>query len=488
MFISFHFMCISTASCPDMSREIIFGIEELTAMRSRSEYKSKQLFDVVILGAGPAGALCAAELSKMKYKILLIDGGHSSTRIEGLSARAVRLLQSKQMFNALSVVSDSLPRNVIWGEQVSAENGEHLVVRPQFDQGLCADAQKAGTQLIKGRVTLFVKDEASSTWRVTLTDKRQARCRFLVDARGRQVNPSNKENAAPQNIALCSYVENMAAEPGTQVQAIENGWLWLARPNKQTPVWAQLMLHKGVQKISKQDISKTLRTNIESATRQSGLKICGQPVSRGADFRLNVNLEDSLNPLRLGDACAAFDPLSGHGMFWAFSSAMTGAAIANTLLKDSSESTQRLCREFYEQRLQSTYWRQARIGRDFYRLEKDRSTPFWQVRKHWPDNRPAHEELVIKPKFDCGPAIENDLVVEQERLLLPGEYGPSAWFGSISLVRTIRKLQEMPQTESMDIEQFRKICVPTASVLEARQFKHWLESKNITEKIWQEIS
>lgn len=481
-------MFISSASCPDLSREIVAGIEESITMNSDVGHKNNQIVDVVILGGGPAGALCATELSKIQYKVLLIDAGKSGSRIEGLSARAVRLLQSKKMYRALASLSVSLPRTVIWGEQSSNENGEHLVARPQFDQGLCADAQKAGVQIIKGRVTQFEKDDVLGCWNITLPDKSQIHCRFLIDARGRQANPSNKRDSAPQNIALCSYVENVTAEPGTHVQAIEGGWLWLARPNKATPVWAQLMLHKGAQQLGRQTVSQVLLEKIESAIGQTGLQISGQPVSRGADFRLNTNVDDPLSPLRLGDACAAFDPLSGHGMFWAFSSALSGAAIINTLLQDNSEKTRSLCQEFYQQRLQSTYWRQARVGRDFYQLEENRNTPFWQIRKCWPDDLPSHAEIVVTPRFDHGPAIENGRVVEQERLLLPGEYGPSAWFGSIPLVSAIRKLQNMTQTSCMDLEQFRQHCVPNSTVHEARQFWLWLQSKNLNHKTVQEIS
>lgn len=473
---------LSGAYCPDLSREMLAGIEESIAMSSKTDIKNNQLLDVVILGAGPAGALCAFELSKMQYKVLLINAGKSRSRIEGLSVRAVRLLQSKKMHCALESVSASLPRMVVWGDLTSNENGEHLVARPQFDEGLRRDAENAGAKVIKGRVTHFTQDKFQGYWTVTLPSQSKVRCKFLIDARGRHVNPSGKTNPAPQNIALCAYIDNLSAEPGTQVHANENGWLWLARPNKETPVWAQFMLHKAMPQLTQQSLSSVLLEQVKSTLGQQGLQISGQAHTRGADFRLNTKINDPLSPLRLGDASAAFDPLSGHGIFWAFSSALSGAAIVNTILNDNSQRTQALCCEFYTQRLHSTYWRQARIGRDFYQLEKSRKTLFWQTRKHWPDDQPAHTAIASVPSFDRGPVVENQRVVEQERLLLPGEYGPSAWFGSIPLVSTIRKIQRSNISAAMGLDQFRADFVPMANALEAKQFIYWLQSNGLNAK------
>lgn len=483
-------MLVCGANCPDLSREMLVGNEESIAMSCDTDIKNNQLLDVVILGAGPAGALCAVELSKMQYKVLLINAGNSCSRIEGLSLRAVRLLQSKKMHKALAAVSPPLPRKVVWGELTSQKNTEHLVARPQFDEGLQIEAKNAGALVVEGRVTHFEQDKIQGGWIITLPNQSSARCKFVIDARGRQVNPSDKSRPAPQNIALCAYIDNIDTEPGTQVVPNKNGWLWLARPNKQTPVWAQLMLHKAMPQLRKSAVSGLLLEHVESTLGLQGLQISGQPITRGADFRLNSKIDDPLKPLRIGDSAAAFDPLSGHGMFWAFSSALSGAAIINTLLRDNSDKNRKLCREFYQQRLQSTYWRQARVGRDFYRLEESRQSTFWQTRKHWPDNCPAHTAIVSVPSFDRGPVIEDQRVIEQERLLLPDEYGPSAWFGSIPLVSTIRKIQKARITTNttVNIEQFRRQYVPMATELEAKQFIYWLQSKGLDGTQLQKLS
>ncbi len=467
--------------CPDLSRENFLRIQELLSMNSLADNKKSYVSDVLVIGGGPAGSLCATELSRLKYRVVLVDPEKTVRRIEGLSPRAVQLLRSKKMYGGLACISKQLKRTVDWGGLRNSSNGEHIVLREELDQGLRDDARKSGVKFVSGMANPSAIESSNGFKITTLSDTTQVQSRYIVDARGRRGQASNKTNASPENIAFGGFIDGIEIDPGTLVKAIDNGWLWLARKDQNQPVWAQLMIHKGTQSIGRSVISEQLLAVVQRALKQNHLTVSGQIVSRGADFRLNESAStgDPFDPLRIGDASVAFDPLSGHGMFWAISSALSAVAILNTLLQCHDATSESLCRRFYQQRLTDTYWRQARIGRDFYRLEENRSAQFWEKRKNWPDLLPAHQNNSDVISFNHGPAIEHGKIVERELVCIPGNHGAVAWFGSIPLASTLKQVLSLAKKSTISPELLHQRCIPYVSLHEATRFWHWLHSNDL---------
>lgn len=95
---------------------------------------------------------------------------------------------------------------------------------------------------------------------------------------------------------------------------------------------------------------------------------------------------------RAGDAALALDPLAGHGMFEAMALSMSLAACIRTQLERPSSA--KLAWSFYRGRVQDEFWRLARTGRDFYRLEtRWPDNSFWSQRQQWPDAEPSHPQI-----------------------------------------------------------------------------------------------
>ena len=117
--------------------------------------------------------------------------------------------------------------------------------------------------------------------------------------------------------------------------------------------------------------------------------------------------------IRIGDAALALDPLSGHGVFEALASATAAAPVVTTLLRRPADAA--LARAFYEERVEQAFLRFARTARDFYRVEERwRDAPFWQARRDWPDNLPAHPPSVGATEICVKPVIEDGFVVARE--------------------------------------------------------------------------
>ncbi|MEZ5841921.1 MAG: hypothetical protein R3D02_16370 [Hyphomicrobiales bacterium] len=77
-------------------------------------------------------------------------------------------------------------------------------------------------------------------------------------------------------------------------------------------------------------------------------------------------------------------------MFWAVSSALAAVPVIAALEEGTPEAVD-LAKRFYAERIADTFWRQARVGRDFYRLEERfADAPYWAARRAFPDDLPSH--------------------------------------------------------------------------------------------------
>ena len=151
-------------------------------------------------------------------------------------------------------------------------------------------------------------------------------------------------------------------------------------------------------------------------------------LAREAAPRLPEPVAD-LAVLRVGDAFAAMDPLSGHGQFWAISSALAVAAVRRTLA--ARPGSEEICRDFLNQRAREVSLHQARIGRDFIRLEgRFRDAPFWVARRDFPDDAPAGQVLTA-PEIRAGIVVENGMLARREVLHTPRSPMGIGWFGAI---------------------------------------------------------
>ncbi|MDO5632037.1 MAG: pilus assembly protein CpaD [Paracoccus sp. (in: a-proteobacteria)] len=372
--------------------------------------------DMVILGGGPAGAVSAWLAARDGLSVALIDPDRTPARIEGLSPRLHRWLAGQRLLSGFDGVIGPLPRQVDWGG-IAGGNTEYVVERTALDRHLRAMAEQAGARLIRaaGR---------ADGGGVMLDDGRMLSCGWLLDARGRAGAP-RAPGRAPATMALSGWLRETSDTPGGQVSTLPDGWLWRAAlPDGR--VWAQFVTDAAGH-----------GTPAERLSAAAG-PLSAAPMVREAAPRLAVAQQD-LRHLRIGDAAAAMDPLSGHGQFWAVSSALAAAAVRRTLTDDPQMTA--ICHRFLTARAQNGATRQARIGRDFIRAEtRFADAPFWATRRDFPDDLPTHQ---TRSDFavSTGPAIVNGRIAETELLLTPHSPDGVAWFGTISAAEVWRSFQ-----------------------------------------------
>ncbi|HEU0223332.1 MAG TPA: FAD-dependent monooxygenase [Paracoccaceae bacterium] len=346
--------------------------------------------DIAIAGAGPAGTVAAILLARAGWRVALVAGTAGVARIEGASPRTIALLARLGL--PAAGIGPAQPRETLWGGMEAAPNREHVVDRVLFDAGLLAAAEAGGVRVVRGQVRRILPEGGE-----IVTSAGVVRAGRIVEARGRRAPGAAARLRGPASIAIAGWATEGGSQ-GSRVEGRSDGWLWQAEvPGRGR--WMQVVtgatgLPAG-------------RAGLAAAwTRVLGPKAPPLPdgaTARACELRLNAPTLDPML-LRLGDAAIAMDPLSGHGLFWAVSSAL----LAVPILRALEEGRADLARRFWTERVAATFWRQARIGRDFHRAAGF-DTPFWAERAAWPDDAPAHAPVAV-------PFLRRQVVVEEGSL------------------------------------------------------------------------
>lgn len=377
-------------------------------------------FDLVITGGGPAGAIAAWHAARDGRQVALIDPDAPVHRLEGIGPRLHHWLVEAGLFDAAAMQARRLTRVSRWGSSEYSENVETVVERTALDRHLRRAAEAAGAHLITATGQPL-------PGRAVLADGTEIAGRLVFDARGRKAL-GRRPNAArgPATVAIAAALD-LAPATGRAafVLPLDDGWLWLASLGGGLG-WVQLT--QDAADSEGRDPLARLAAALDAAggPLPEVVGIRGTPLVRDSSVVLPLPVDD-LDVIAIGDAVAGMDPLSGHGMFFATSSALAATAVRRTLEVRDDAETRALALRFLNQRLDLLYLRQARLGRDFIRSEAGRAhLPFWSRRAAFPDDLPL-EPGAPRDRIARRIVVEDGKLVEAEVLITPHLPGGVAW-------------------------------------------------------------
>ena len=99
------------------------------------------MFDIAVLGGGPAGAVVAKTLSGYGYHVAIVAQERRFPAIEGLSERALQGLRYAGCSKALQRIGPRALRQAHWNGDRFAGNQEWIVERGTFDAGFLIEAR-----------------------------------------------------------------------------------------------------------------------------------------------------------------------------------------------------------------------------------------------------------------------------------------------------------------------------------------------------------
>lgn len=374
-------------------------------------------YDILVAGGGPAGCALAIAVRRLNpaLRVLILErSAYEKQRVGETLPPPCRVLLER-----LGIWEDFLKENHLpafgaisaWGSEAAASqefmttvlrNGWHLD-RSRFDAFIGRMAQEAGAEL---RMNTAIQnfDRSSHAWQISYGKGEQVEARILVDATGRKATVARQMGA--EVLKFDRLVGSMALldaetilDRDTLVEARPEGWWYSALlPGQKMAVAFFTDAH----------FANKLHTNQRdgwmSLLRAAPLTSARiEPLARNQTFSLknwpahSQRLKRPIGEywLAIGDASAAFDPLSSQGIFYALRSGFLGAFAASDLLAGGKKANEAQLKYAGMQLAEfNDYWK---IRRDFY-LQEQRwpQQHFWRTR-HQPISIGPEDKLLIKP-------------------------------------------------------------------------------------------
>jgi geranylgeranyl reductase family protein len=308
-------------------------------------HPSTHSHDVIVVGAGPAGATLAYELALQGIDVLILEKERLpryKACAGGITVKTANLLG----FDFSSVTRDTVRgAKVAYGARRSftksyAQPLIHMVMRDEFDQLLVQRAREAGAALADNERVDQVQIAEQGV--KVETANRILSARVMVGADGARSTVAASAGLM-QRVDLGIGMEAEISVPGQRLVQWEGlmgldlghmrgGYGWVFPKKDHLSVGAGSPLHRA----------KRLKSGYQAVLKAHGLDGCSD--SRIRSHWLPVRREgmaiQSGRCLLLGDAAGLVDPVTGEGIYNAVRSARIAAPVIENYLKGSSSNLQ----------------------------------------------------------------------------------------------------------------------------------------------------
>lgn len=296
--------------------------------------------DVIVVGAGPAGSTAAYRLADAGAQVLLLDRAtfpRDKPCGGGLTLRGVRQLP----FSVDPVVEDVVHRLVLrlrfdsWTEVTSPEPVILMTQRRRLDAFLMERAAEVGAEVRQGVRVRSASQDASGV-SVVCDGGERIRAQYLVGADGatgicrQMVGPSVEHSHAVAMEGNVSYDEYdptpYRGRALLEVGVIPGGYGWVFPKGDHANIGVGGYLSQGPR--LRDELARLCRVHGVDPARLRDIRGWRLPIRRAGAPSV------SGRALLVGDAAGLVDPLSGDGMFEAFtSSRLASEAVMDALAR-----------------------------------------------------------------------------------------------------------------------------------------------------------
>jgi len=357
-------------------------------------------FDVIVVGAGPAGSIAARVLAENNLNVLVLEKkqeiGSPKRCAEGINLKGLREVGLEPNPKWINNEIDGAILYSPSGKQVKIEMPEshgYILERKIFEKYLARDAIRAGARyMVKTRALEVIKEKGKITGvKAEFMDQEmEFKSKIVIAADGVEskiarsagINTINKlsDYHSGFQYEMCglnlSDSKKLHIFFGTKIAP--KGYLWIFPKDKDTANVGIGILSSESEngKRARDYLDKFIENNPEIFSSASPIEINsgGIPVSSG----INTFVEDGF--MIVGDAAQQVNPIHGGGIALAMKSAMIAAEVASRAINrgDVSEKSlqeyERIWKKMYGEKLRKLYRLRMFLERlnddDFEKLAK----------------------------------------------------------------------------------------------------------------------
>ena len=347
--------------------------------------------EVCVIGAGPAGCVFAARMAQLGHDVWLIErerfprsrlgeslspGVRAVARAAGLedAARRARARACPQRLGGLGGRTCDCAK--------TRANRDLMVDRGAFDLA----SRRARPRLRRQGPPARARRRSAAERRTMAARPRRGRAagrrsrptfwRTPADAPPLAARPASQTGAP--TLAVYAYWRGARLPSTPRIEAGEDAWFWgvpLPNGTYNTLAFVDPKSFRAGARRARAAVPRpgSARSTLMQDCRDA--ELIG-PVRRSTRRLISCSDCVAPNAIRLGDAALAIDPISSSGVQKAIQSALSGAVVANTLLR--RPAARRSAMSFYRAQLSDASERHRRWAADHYwTVADDARRPFW---------------------------------------------------------------------------------------------------------------
>lgn len=352
---------------------------------------------VTVVGGGIAGCAACLSLSRRDVPVTWIVAERPAQRPgESLAAAALPLLADLAADHLLAAPAhrQATVSFTSWGSAALVER--HASAQPG-GLGLVLDRGRFEAdlfELTRGRTVRLVEASLADVrrtgtgWTLSTDGGHEIPSRFLIDATGRRAAIGRRNGGVrrvDRLVAACAVLRQRDAgidpTPATLIEAVDDGW-WYATLLADRRLVVQFysdpdLMPRGLRSAPALWRELADRTTYISRWIESAGYALTEPPRLATAGTAWLDAASGPGWLAVGDAAAAFDPLSAHGMTTALWTGIHGAAAAAAALDGDPSAA-----ESYAARLRTGVEHFSRERAAVYAREaRFHDRPFWRRRR-----------------------------------------------------------------------------------------------------------
>jgi len=331
-------------------------------------------YDVLVIGAGPAGSTAAYHLANKGFKVLVIEKEKLPRYHVGESLMPYCYFPLERMGLSDWMRESAYPKKqsvqfVRSNGQVSQpfyffQHFDHKaattwqVDRAEFDKKLMDNAQSKGAELLQGtKVTDLIEENAVICGVVTDSmqdDHKRIRSKIVIDASGKNAFSINRFNSRIpdkllKKISIWTYYKGAKRDPGLDEGATtvaylpKKAWFWYI-PLSDDRVSVGLVADPSYLNFSKADYQELFEREIQKNEWIKDHLSIGELCDKfyvTSDFSYRSDFVAKEGLVLAGDAFSFLDPVFSSGVFLALRSGeMVATAVAQALKNNNLEPDQ----------------------------------------------------------------------------------------------------------------------------------------------------